>query len=202
MRCNLFFGIFLLISLSSCDKLKSISTNKTLDDKSSVNSERLSVDLSNPEVTKASLDNLVKKSNYVEDIYIDKNSPKFSTKDCFYPYIRVKGDDVSLYLKVQHVSVELLNINTYVVTVDKVDYTIKGEVSKKKLNGKKKSFMETLDKLITSDEDMQTLKAIAEGEYVKTLLVGENKFIKSNMSEKNRKAFYNVLVAYLYLKNK
>ena len=205
MMSRLVFGILVIISLSSCDKIQSLSTKKTIEEKAndSLNVKSYVVyDESNPDATVSSLDNLIKKNKEGFDIYIDKNSPKFSTKDCFYPYIKMEEDGAKLYLKVQHVDVDLLEINSFIITADKIDYTINGEVTKRLLNGKKEYYIETLDKLISSYQDLKTLEAIANGEYVKTILVGENRFIKKDISEKMKKSFHNVLLAYVYLNKK
>jgi len=194
-----------MISLSSCDKLNSISTNKHNKENLEGGSDLYKIyvhDPANPNANISSLDKLVKKDKDDEIIYVDKNSPKFSTKDCFYPYIKMDKNKPKLFLKIQNVAADPLVINSSIVTVDKVDYPIEGELEKKQINGKKQYFVETLDKEITSESDFRTLEAIANGRYIETILVGENKFIRRNMSKKSIKSFRNVLTAYIYLKNK
>ena len=205
MMSKLIFGILLIVSLSSCDKLNSLSTNKNVERETTSNKEAYKIDIydpANPEATIESLNKLVKKDKDGEVIYLDKNSPKFSTKDCFFPYLKLKGNGVEMFLKIQHVDVEALNAASCLVTVDKVDHTIEGTFEKKKINGKKHYFVETLERKIESKEDFDALEAIANGEYVESILVGENKFIRKNMSKKSIQAFRNVLNAYIYFRKK
>ncbi len=185
---RLFFLSLLTLSFYSCDKIKSLNSNKTTEEKSNKN------------IPYFSLDNLVKKNKDGQTIYVDENSPKFSTKDCFYPYLKKEDKKLHLYLKLQHLDVEPLNITSYIITANKVDYQLKGSIDQKKINGKKKYTIEILDKEITTTSDLKILKAIAKADHVEMVLVGENRFIKKTISKKMQLAFKNILGAYIFIK--
>ncbi len=189
---HLFFLSLLILSINSCDKIRTLNTTTNKDNKDiSLNSNKVET------IPSFSINNLVEKQKNGKTIYVDKNSPKFSTKDCFYPYLKKEKEDLKLYLKIQHLDVEPLNIASYIITANKVDYQLKGIISQKQINGKKKYIVEVLDKEIISNNDLETLKAIAIADHVEIVLVGENRFIKKTISKKMQLAFKNILGAYI-----
>lgn len=134
--------------------------------------------------------------------YYDKDSPKFSTKECFYPYIVLKNDQPKLFFRIRYISTSFLNIQDYMINVDKLDHVIHGNVEKTKLKGKKKYTVELLDKAITTKEDLSKLEAIANGKEVTAVYVGTTTFAKREINEQQKASIQNVLDAYAYLKNK
>ena len=131
--------------------------------------------------------------------YIDKSSPKFDTKECFYAYIIKDVYGPNLYLKIRYVNTEWLNIENFMVTVDQLDYTISGDIQKSETKGKKRYKHEILDKKISEDNDLKTLKAISNGDNALALYVGKNSYKKRVLSEQQKTAIRNVLDAYIFM---
>jgi len=199
IKLKVLLGI--LILCQSCDKLNSIKKNSS---KYSVDKDSTAIELPQDKIkaSSLSLDKLVIKEKEEYLIYVDKTSPKFKNKECFYPYIKKDNDGkIELYLKIQYLDVEWLNIESYMITSDKADYVINGNIEKTIIKGKKSYHIETLNKLITSDKDIKTLESIANGEHVTALFIGKNNYKKRILSQKKRTAFRNVLDAYYFLKN-
>jgi len=135
-------------------------------------------------------------------LYIDKSSPDFDTKECFYAYIKKDIYGAKLFFKVRYIDVHKLNIENYIINVDKLDYTLMGEVIKSQTKGKKKYNVELLDKEITTPEDKKILNAISSGEEVTALYVGKNNYKKRNITAAQKQAIQNVLDAYAFLEAK
>ena len=85
------------------------------------------------------------------------------------------------------------------VTVDKLDYTINGEVQKSETKGKKAYKHELMDIEISTPDQMKALKAIANGSNVTALLIGNETYKKRELTEEQRTAFRNVIDAYTFM---
>ena len=131
--------------------------------------------------------------------YYDKSSPEFDTKECFYAYIKKDIYGAHLYFKARYVGTTWLDTENMMVTVDKLDYTIDAEVIKSETKGKKAYKHELFDFEITTEEQMKTLKAIANGNDVVALFIGKDTYKKRDITAEQRMAFRNVIDAYTFL---
>lgn len=132
-------------------------------------------------------------------IYVDKTSPKFDSKETFHAYYtKDKAGNLNLYLKVKYIATSWLNIESYMVTVDQLDYEFSGDVEKLETKGKKKYKHETIDELIDTPEELETLNAIANGEDVKAVYVGKSTYKERFLTTEQKLALRNVLDAYLF----
>ena len=132
------------------------------------------------------------------EYYFDHSSPKFSTKKCFYPYIKKSNGTYQILLRIRYVADEWLNTENVLLTVDNKDYSFKGDVIKSETKGKKVYKIELLE--IPLKEDMlDVMEKVASGKEVIEVLIGDKKYEKSIMSEEQKLAFRNVLNAYNYL---
>lgn len=134
-------------------------------------------------------------------IHKDKTSPKFETNECFYIYFtKNKQNKLNLFFKIRYISTaDYLNIENIIVTADKLDYTLSGEVIKEQMKGKKKTKSELLIIQIKNTETMNIAKAIANGTDVVGLYVGSASYKKREITLEQRNAFRNILDAYLYM---
>ena len=132
-------------------------------------------------------------------IYKDKTSPKFDTKECFYAYIKKDAYGPKLFFKIRYIDTEWLNIEEYIVTINQLDQTISGDITKSETKGKKRFKVELLDKPITSSKDLKMISSIADGENVTALYVGPNAYKKRDISKQQLLAIRNVLDAYAYM---
>lgn len=133
-------------------------------------------------------------------IYYDVNSPKFSTKECFYAYIILEKGKPKLFFRIRYIANEFLDIQDYMINVDKLDYIFNGNVEKSQLKGKKKYTVELFDKELVSNEAMAKIAAIATGKEVVAVYVGSNTYAKREISTAQKTSIQNVLDAYAYLK--
>ncbi len=134
--------------------------------------------------------------------YFDKQSPEFNTKECFYTYLKVKNRKPSLFFKVRYIGNDFLDIQDYMINVDKLDHIFNGEVVKSELKGKKNYKVELLDIEITKPEDFTKLEAIANGTEVTAVYVGANTYAKREISSEQKQSIQNVLDAYTFFKEK
>ncbi len=134
--------------------------------------------------------------------YYDKKSPEFETKECFYPYVKVDKYGPKLYFKIRFIDSQPLNIQEYIVNVDKLDYTIQGNVEKSITKGKKKYNVELLNKEIKTTEEIEKLQAIANGKIVEAIYVGNHGYKKRKINDEQKISIRNVLDAYTFLKHK
>ncbi len=128
--------------------------------------------------------------------FIDKSSPEFNTKECFYAYFTKGSQNPKLYFKIRYVSSNWLNMENVVITVDQKDYSLKDTIRKDETNGKKKLKIEILDTAIDSKEKHEILRAIADGKSVTAAYVGATDYKKRAITEEQRLAIRNVLDAY------
>lgn len=158
--------------------------------------------LAQAEVNKR-LPNAVNKMRIINEgkttYYYDLSSPEFDTKECFYAYIKKDIYGAHLYFKARYVGTTWLNMETMMVTVDKLDYTVEGEVIKSETKGKKAYKHELYDFEVTTEDQMKTLKAIANGTDVIALFIGKDTYKKRDITQEQRLAFRNVLDAYTFL---
>ena len=131
--------------------------------------------------------------------FYDKSSPEFDSKECFYAYIKKDIYGARLFFKARYVGTEWLDFQNCMVTVDKLDYTINGEVQKSETKGKKAYKHELMDIEISTPDQMKALKAIANGSNVTALLIGSETYKKRELTEEQRTAFRNVIDAYTFM---
>lgn len=131
--------------------------------------------------------------------YYDLSSPEFDTRECFYAYIKKGTYGEQLFFKVRYVGTTWIDLKQCMVTVDQLDYTIDGQVVKSETKGKKAYKHELLDVEITSEQQIETLRAIANGSEVLALLIGEDTYKKRVITKEQRVAIRNVLDAYKFL---
>jgi len=93
-------------------------------------------------------------------VYLDKTSPKFDSNETFHAYYtKSREGRYKLFLRIKYISTEWLNIENYLITVDELDYDLKGDgVVKTETKGKKKYKHETLDDRINSLKDLELLE--------------------------------------------
>ncbi len=135
-------------------------------------------------------------------IYLDKSSPEFDTKECFYAYIVKDIYGVHLNFKIRYVDTEWLDIENYMITVDQLDYSLTGKIEKKETKGKKRYKHELLDIPIHQGKQLETLNAIANGSDVTAVYVGKKKYKKRVINNEQRIAIRNVLDAYVFMGGK
>ena len=131
--------------------------------------------------------------------FIDKTSPEFDSKECFYAYVKKDTYGAHLYFKSRYVGTQWLDMQNIMVTVDKLDHAIEGEIVKTETKGKKAYKHELLDVEITTPGQLNVLKAIANGKDVVALLIGKDSYRKRVISEEQRNAIRNVIDTYTYL---
>jgi len=131
-------------------------------------------------------------------IYLDKSSPDFDHKECVYVYFSKTRNRPLLHLKMRYVASQWLNIENYIVTVDKQDYTITEKPVKEETKGKKRLFHEILDIPIITSKTMDIVREIAYGSNTSIVYVGASEYKKVDLSEEQIRAFRNVLDAYEY----
>lgn len=137
------------------------------------------------------------------DYYYDLSSPKFSSNECFYPYIKKSSNNkYEILLRIRHVAEEWLNTENVLITADNKDFSFQGTVVKTETKGKKVYKIELLE--IPIKEDMfSVLEKVATSKEALGVLVGKEKYQKRIMSAEQKLAFQHVLNAYNYLvKNK
>lgn len=125
--------------------------------------------------------------------YFDESSPEFDTKECFYTYIKKNNQGAKLYLKIRYIDDDWLNIDSYIVSIDGVDYTLYGTVASEEIVGKKKYIVELLDKEISSEDDFNLLNAIANGKLIRAVYVGKSTYKVRDISAQQISAIKNVL---------
>ncbi|GAA3511351.1 hypothetical protein GCM10022393_26410 [Aquimarina addita] len=130
--------------------------------------------------------------------YMDKDSPEFDSKECFYLYFLRAGQKPKLYLKIRYVATEWLDIENCIITADQIDYTITGAVKKEEKKGKKKLFHEVLNIPIDSKEKLDILVATANSKDAITVYVGASDYKKRDLSKTQILSIRNVLDAYEY----
>jgi len=153
---------------------------------------------------KSRMPNATKKMRSYKDgnltYFIDTTSPEFDTKECFNAYYtKDKAGIVNLRFKVRYIATEWLDIENYMITVDQLDHTLSGEITKSETKGKKKYKHELLDIAIDTPEKLKTLNAIANGESVTALYVGKTNYKKREISLEQKLAIRNVVDAYLFM---
>ncbi len=132
--------------------------------------------------------------------YIDKSSPEFDTKECFYTYYtKNRAGILELRLKVRYIDTQWLNIENYMITVDQLDYTLSGPVIKSETKGKKKYKHELLDIPIDTPEKLKTIQAIANSSDAVALYVGKTDYKKRTITTEQKLAIRNVLDAYVFM---
>ena len=132
-------------------------------------------------------------------MYVDKSSPKFDSKETFHAYYtKDKAGNLELYLRVKYIATSWLDIDSYLVTVDQLDYEFTGDVVKLETKGKKKYKQETIDELIDTPEELEILNAIANGSDVKAVYVGKSTYKERFLTDEQKLALRNVLDAYLF----
>ena len=153
--------------------------------------------------SKKRMPSAVNKMRKIEDgkttFFYDKSSPEFDSKECFYAYIKKDIYGARLFFKARYVGTEWLDFQNCMVTVDKLDYTINGEVQKSETKGKKAYKHELMDIEISTPDQMKALKAIANGSNVTALLIGNETYKKRELTEEQRTAFRNVIDAYTFM---
>ena len=153
--------------------------------------------------SKKRMPSAVNKMRKIEDgkttFFYDKSSPEFDSKECFYAYIKKDIYGARLFFKARYVGTEWLDLQNCMVTVDKLDYTINGEVQKSETKGKKAYKHELMDIEISTPDQMKALKAIANGSNVTALLIGNETYKKRELTEEQRTAFRNVIDAYTFM---
>lgn len=171
-------------------------------DESLVKQEKERLALADQE-TKKRLPSAVNKMRKVSEgkttFYYDKTSPEFDSKECFYAYVKKDVYGAHLHFRSRYVGTQWLDIQNIMVTVDKLDHAIEGEVEKTETKGKKAYKHELLDIEITTPAQLGVLKAIANGNDVVALLIGKDSYRKRVISEEQRNAFRNVIDTYTYL---
>lgn len=129
----------------------------------------------------------------------DKTTPKFDSKETFHAhYKKSKSGKVRMYLKIKYIDTKWLNINSYLITVDKLDYDLKGEITQLETKGKKKYKHETLDEPINTLAELEIIEAIANGKNIKAVYISEDGYKERVLTEEQIKAVGNVLNAYLF----
>lgn len=131
--------------------------------------------------------------------YYDKSSPEFDTKECFYAYIKKGIYGPQLFFKVRYVGTSWIDMKQCMVTVDQLDYELNAKVIKSETKGKKAYKHELIDMKITTDEQLETLEAIANGDEVLALLIGETTYKKRVIFKEQQAAVRNVLDAFTFL---
>lgn len=132
-------------------------------------------------------------------IFVDKTSPKFDSKETFHAYYtKDKAGNLELYLRVKYIATSWLDVESYMVTVDQLDYEFSGDVVKLETKGKKKYKHETIDELIDTPEELETLNAIANGADVKAVYVGKSTYKERILTDAQKLAMRNVIDAYLF----
>lgn len=132
--------------------------------------------------------------------FVDKTSPEFDTKECFYAYItKNKAGIVSLNFKIRYIDTQWLNIENFMITIDQLDYSLSGEIIKSETKGKKKYKHELLDMPIASSDNFNLLNAIASGQNVTAVYIGKSTYKKREISKEQQIAVRNVLDAYLFM---
>ena len=153
--------------------------------------------------SKKRMPSAVNKMRKIEDgkttFFYDKSSPEFDSKECFYAYIKKDIYGARLFFKARYVGTEWLDLQNCMVTVDKLDYTINGEVQKSETKGKKAYKHELMDIEISTPDQMKALKAIANGSNVTALLIANETYKKRELTEEQRTAFRNVIDAYTFM---
>ena len=131
--------------------------------------------------------------------YVDNSTPKFDSKETFHAYYtKNKLGVTELRLKIKYIATEWLDIESYMVTVDQLDYDLKGDVEKVETKGKKKYKVETLDEVIDTTEELLLLEAIANGSQAKAVYIGKDGYKEREISKQQQTAIRNVLDAYLF----
>lgn len=143
------------------------------------------------------LNNLRSKIKNNATYYIDKTSPKFSNKECFYPFIKKENNHYEVFLRVRHVAEEWIETENILITVDNKDFPFKGEVVRRETKGKKVYKIELLE--ISLNEHLDMLTEIAKGKEVLGVIIGKSKYKKHIMSEEQKLVFQNIFDAYSFL---
>ncbi len=132
--------------------------------------------------------------------YYDLSSPEFNTKECFYAYIKKGIYGPQLRFKARYVGTGWINMENVMLTVDNLDHTLNGNVEKTETKGKKAYKMELFDIPVDTEKEVNTLKAIANGNEVVALYIGPDSYKKRDISKEQKIAIRNVLDAFQYLK--
>lgn len=132
--------------------------------------------------------------------YVDKTSPEFDSKECFYAYYTINNAGIlNLNFKIRYIDTQWLNIENYLITVDQLDYTLTGTIVKSETKGKKIYKHELLDIPINSLEKFKILNAIASGSKVTALYVGESSYKTRKITQPQQLAIRNVIDAYFFM---
>ncbi len=153
---------------------------------------------------KARMPNAAKKMRTYKEgkitYYIDKTSPEFDSKECFYAYfVKDNIGEVKLKFKIRYVDTKWLDIENFMITVNQLDHSLTGSITKSETKGKKKYKHELLDMVIDSPENFKTLNAIANGDKATALYVGKLDYRKREISKEQCTAIRNVIDAYLFM---
>lgn len=135
----------------------------------------------------------------VKDItwYKDKTSPSYVNYNGFYAYIgQANGGKPFLRLAIQYAADDWLFIESYIIKVDGITYTISensyGEIKTDNGYG---GIWEWLDRQVGSSE-FQIIKAVANGKDVKIRFSGKDYYKDKTITEQQKLALRNVLDAY------
>ncbi len=132
--------------------------------------------------------------------YVDKSSPEFDTKECFYAYFtKDRAGILELHFKIRYIDTQWLNIENYMITVDQLDHNLSGTIDKTETKGKKKYKHEELDTPVDTAEKLKTIQAIANGNDVVALYVGKTDYKKRTITSEQKTAIRNVLDAYAFM---
>lgn len=132
--------------------------------------------------------------------YVDKTSPEFDSKECFYAYYTINSAGIlDLNFKIRYIDTQWLNIENYLITVDQLDYSLNGTIIKSETKGKKAYKHELLDLPINTLEKFKTLNAIANGDQITALYVGKSAYKTRKITKSQQLAIRNVIDAYLFM---
>ncbi len=132
--------------------------------------------------------------------YYDLSSPEFNTKECFYAYIKKGTYGPQLRFRARYVGTQWINMENVMMTIDNLDHTLNGKVEKIETKGKKAYKMELFDIPVDTEKEVNTLKAIANGNEVVALYIGADSYKKREISKEQKVAIRNVIDAFQYLK--
>ena len=132
-------------------------------------------------------------------IYEDTTTPEFDSTESFHAYYTKDNVGVlKLYLKIRYIDTQWLNIESYIITVDQLDYDLTGPVEQIETRGKKKYKHEILNVAIDTVEKLELINAVASGENATAVYVGKSAYKKRDISKDQQLAIRNVIDAYLF----
>ena len=149
------------------------------------------------------MQNIIETKTSKLSYFVDKSTPKFDSRETFHAYVTKSNTGaVKLKLKIKYIATEWLDIESFLITVDQLDYEFKGVVEKTETKGKKKYKVETFDEVIDTLEELNALEAIANGNDVKAVYVGKNTYKERLVNKEQQEAIRNVLDAFLFIMDK